>query len=304
VNTLAAGIGYVDLLFQGRANVIATALLHGPGGVTIVDPGPSSCNEALTGHLERQGARTTDIEAIVLTHIHLDHAGATGLLVRQNPRVMVYVHEIGAKHMIDPTKLLDSASRLYGSEMDRLWGAVLPVPEERIQRLAGGERIRVSGHDLSVAHTPGHASHHVSYLEGASGIAFVGDTAGIQIGAGSFVLPPTPPPDIDLDLWRGSLAVIEAWHPSTLFLTHFGPSASVSPHLRELEEQLVAVADMVRRSLAVEGTDDDRFASFAKEFGVHLRRNLGEERAATYEKAAPFRFNWQGLARYWRKSKS
>ena len=226
--TLASGLSYIDLNFQDRPRVIATVVVHGPGGVTLIDPGPSTTLPVLTRELERAGIAMADVTSLLLTHIHLDHAGATGTLVRAHPRLRVYVHEKGAPHMVDPTKLLASATRLYGDDMDRLWGEVRPVPAEAIVALAGGERITASARDLDVAYTPGHASHHVSYFSADSGIAFVGDTAGIRVTPGGFVLPPTPPPDVDLEAWRDSLRRIEAWSPQTLFLTHFGPSAPLA----------------------------------------------------------------------------
>src|SRR4029077_13881059 len=172
-----AGISFVDLQFQGTPRIIATAVLQGPGGVALLDPGPTSTWPTLSAALERAGIALGDITAIVLTHIHLDHAGVTGTLVRQNPNLRVFVHEKGAPHMIDPAKLLASATRLYGDAIDRLWGEVRPVPAGNIVALAGGERITASGRELEVAYTPGHASHHVSYFGADSGIAFVGDTA-------------------------------------------------------------------------------------------------------------------------------
>src|SRR5580765_2262636 len=163
MDTLAAGISFVDLQFQGTPRIIATAVLQGPGGVALLDPGPTSTWPTLSAALERAGISLGDITAIVLTHIHLDHAGVTGTLVRQNPNLRVFVHEKGAPHMIDPAKLLASASRLYGDAMDRLWGEVRPVPSDAIIVVKEGDRIEAGGRRLDVAYTPGHASHHVSY---------------------------------------------------------------------------------------------------------------------------------------------
>jgi len=301
MKTLASGIGYIDLQFLGQPDVIATAVIHGPGGVALVDPGPATCLDTLEQALASHGMGVLDVRQIILTHIHLDHAGATGSLVRKNPAIAVYVHARGARHLIDPSRLLDSATRLYGDDMQRLWGDVLPVPADRVTSLEGGERVPASNRELDVAYTPGHASHHVSYFDRASGVAYVGDTAGVRTAQADYVLPPTPPPDIDLEVWRESLARIEAWGSSTLFLTHCGPAAEPASHLRRLDEQLTIVGEMVRRSLTLEDTDEDRFASFAEEFGRHLRRQLPAATAARYERAAPLSYNWQGLARYWRK---
>src|SRR5262245_8058833 len=225
MQTLAAGMSYCDALFQGLPRIIAPALLHGAGGAAIVDPGPTSTLATVRGELETAGVRIADLTAILLTHIHLDHAGATGSLVRENPRIRVFVHEKGAPHMADPAKLLASAARLYGDAMDRLWGAFEPVPRDSMVVLRGGERIEAGGRALEVAYTPGHASHHVSYFSADTGIAFVGDTAGVKLLPDAFVLPATPPPDVDLELWSESFRIIDAWRPDALFLTHFGPSS-------------------------------------------------------------------------------
>jgi len=301
MNTLAPGISYVDVNFIGVPGIIATAVLHGPGGVALIDPGPTSTLPALRAALEKAGIGLTDVRSIVLTHIHLDHAGATGTIVHEHPGVRVYVHEKGAPHMIDPGKLLASATRLWGADMDRLWGEVRPVPTEVVVSLAGGERIDAAGRDLTVAYTPGHASHHVSFYNADSGVAFVGDTAGICLGRGGFVLPPTPPPDIDPEAWRASLTLIEGWGADTLFITHFGAHAPAHAHLTEMADHITLLANLVRASLARPGDDESREAWFTDEVRRELRRRLPEDNARAYEVAGRFDLNWKGLARYWRK---
>jgi glyoxylase-like metal-dependent hydrolase (beta-lactamase superfamily II) len=302
MNTLASGIGYFDLNFQGRSRVIATAVLQGTGGVAIVDPGPSSSLPAMRAALHAAGLSLRDVTDIVLTHIHLDHAGATGTLVAEQPQLRVWVHELGAPHLVAPEKLLASAARLYGDAMDRLWGEVRPVPPGVIRTLAGGERISAGGRDWDVAYTPGHASHHVSYFDAGSGIAFVGDAAGIRLPE-SYVLPPTPPPDIDLELWSDSLRRIEEWRPETLFVTHFGPSSPSGAHLMEMRSHLELVGRLAEESLGREGTDEVREAWFSDRLRRELRRRVGEV-AGTYEFAGRFDLNWRGLARYWRKKRA
>ncbi len=299
--TLAAGLSYLDLRFYGVEGVIASVILHGPGGVAIIDPGPSSTLPALRAGLDRAGIALADVRAILLTHIHLDHAGAAGTLVRENPALRVYVHETGAPHMVDPAKLVASATRLWGDEMDRLWGDMRPVPAGNLVTLRGGERLTAGGRDLDVAYTPGHASHHVSYFSADTGIAFVGDTAGVRLQAGRFIVPPTPPPDIDLDAWRDSVARISAWRPETLFLTHFGPFAPVAAHLTELADHLEHTSGLVKVSLARPGTDEDREAWFTDEIRRELRWRMTESDAQAYEVAGRFDLSWRGLARYWRK---
>jgi glyoxylase-like metal-dependent hydrolase (beta-lactamase superfamily II) len=299
--TLASGVSYLDLRFRGVPRIIATAVLHGPGGVALVDPGPSSTLPVLRRELEQAGISMSDVRTLVLTHIHLDHAGATGTLVHQHPGLRVYVHEKGAPHMVDPEKLLASATRLYGDAMDTLWGEVRPVPASAITALKGGERISAGGRDLEVAYTPGHASHHVSYFSADSGLAFVGDTAGVRLNPGGFNLPPTPPPDIDLEIWRDSLARIGRWGADTLFVTHFGPHQSAAAHLSDVADRIEWVSGLAKASLVHDGTDEDREAWFADEIRRELVRRASDADANAYEIAGRFDLNWRGLARYWRK---
>ena len=302
MHTITRGIHYADLDFQGRKRVITTAVIDSPGGVTIVDPGPTSCLETFRAVLKDHGFTVSDIATILLTHIHLDHAGASGTLVKENPGIAVYVHERGARHMVDPSKLIASATRLYGEEMDRLWGEFLPVPESNVRRLAGGERIPVADRELDVAYLPGHASHHVGYFDRSSGVAFVGDTAGVRTGNELFALPPTPPPDIDVEVWKKSIETIRDWRPSTLFVTHFGPHEEADAHLDVLLDHLDAIALMGRRSLEVEAaSDEDRMRAFVDELRRYLQRYLPPSEAALYGHAAPLSQCWLGLARYWRK---
>jgi glyoxylase-like metal-dependent hydrolase (beta-lactamase superfamily II) len=300
MNTLASGIGYLDVHFLGMQEVIATGVFSGPTGVALVDPGPTSSLAGLTAGLESAGISWQDVTTLLITHIHLDHSGACGTLVRDHPGLRIYVHERGAPHMVNPEKLLASATRLYGRDMDILWGEVLPVPERNLRILRGGERIEEGGRTLEVAYTPGHASHHVSFFARDAGIAFVGDTAGVRLPGGS-VIPPTPPPDIDLEAWHESLARVEQWHADTLFLTHFGPAAPVDPHLSALSERLDATGLLVKESLGREGTDEEREAWFIEEARLALRRMMNESDARRYEAAGRFDLNWRGLARYWRK---
>jgi glyoxylase-like metal-dependent hydrolase (beta-lactamase superfamily II) len=224
-----------------------------------------------------------------------------GTLVHENPRLRVLVHEKGAPHMASPEKLIASAARLYGDAMDRLWGEIRPVPPAAMSALKGGERIDAAGHAIDVAYTPGHASHHVSFFAGDAGIAFVGDTAGIRIPPKGFVLPATPPPDVDLEAWRDSLARIRAWQPHTMFLAHFGPSTSVGLHLSELAERIETSSALVKKSLARDESDEAREAWFVEEVRRELGHHVGDLDTRVYELADRFDLNWRGLARYHRK---
>ena len=299
---LAPGIDYVDVNFLGFPNIIATAVLHGPGGVALIDPGPTTSLQNLTAALERSGLRLSDVRHILLTHIHLDHGGAAGTLVKAHPHIEVFVHERGAPHLADPARLLASASRLYGPDMDRLWGEFLAVPSASLRVLKGGERIDVAGRTLEVAYTPGHASHHVSYFEPSSRIAFVGDTAGIRRGSGQYVMPASPPPDVDLELWRVSEARILQWEPDTLFLTHFGPYHGARQHFQALMDRLVEWSRLAFRLVSDQAlSEEEREERFVAEAVQDLRRAVGVEEAERYSRAGSIAYSWQGLARYWRK---
>jgi glyoxylase-like metal-dependent hydrolase (beta-lactamase superfamily II) len=298
---LSSGIGFLDLNFQQMPRIIATAVLHGPGGVALIDPGPSSALPALRRQLSDAGIAMSDVTMLLLTHIHLDHAGASGTLVREQPDLQVYVHEAGAPHLVNPEKLVASATRLWGAQMDTLWGEVLAVPGDQLTILTGGEQLRVGGRRLEVEHTPGHASHHVSYFCAESGLAFVGDATGVRLAPQEYVVPPTPPPDIDIEQWHSSLQKIEAWRPDTLFLTHFGPSASTGTHLAEFRANLELTSNLVKSSLGRDGSDADREAWFVDQYRQQLVRTLGRLETAAYETASGLDLCWRGLARYWRK---
>src|SRR6266542_370771 len=302
MTTLAAGLDYIDLNFLRVPEIIATAILHSASGVALVDPGPSTTLDNLKGSLERKGMSLRDVRQILLTHIHLDHAGGTGSLVRENPEIEVFVHERGAPHMIDPSKLMASAGRLYGGEMERLWGEFVPVPSDRIRVLKGEERITVAGRELHVAYTPGHASHHVSFFDRSTRMAFCGDTAGIRRHGLGYIMPPTPPPDIDLEAWRASVDRILQWDPDTLSLTHFGPVHGARPHFQGMMENLESWSQMVRRLIANSSLDDDqRQRAFLDEALTGIKRKVGEHEAEQYGRAGRLDYSWQGLSRYWRK---
>lgn len=301
MNPIADGIHLVDVMHLGNPHVIAAGVLDLGSGLAIVDPGPESSLANLTNALEKSGRRLQDVRYLLLTHIHLDHAGATGAIVRRHPGIVVYVHERGAPHLVDPSRLLDSAGRLYGADMYRLWGDVVPVPGENLRPLKGGERLALGPVALEVAYTPGHAWHHVSYLHLATGTAFVGDTAGIRISGRDYILPPTPPPDIELDTWRASVDRLAAWKPERLFLTHFGASDAVEPHLQEFNRRLAQWSEWVRASLAQPGDDAAHAAAFVNAVGADVRQRLSAADAKRFEQGAGLRFCWYGLARYWRK---
>lgn len=269
----------IDLLHLGRRRVIGCWQL----GDVLIDPGPTSCLPALLEALDGLRPR-----AVLLTHIHLDHAGASGSLVERWPELEIYVHSRGAAHLAQPERLLQSARRLYGEDMDRLWGAMVPVPEANLRVLEGGEEIL--GGAYEVIYTPGHASHHVSYLH--DGTAFVGDVAGVRITPRSLTIPPTPPPDIDVEAWQDSIELIRARRPRRLAITHFGSAQDVDTQLDEVSRRLVAWAAIAR--------ERDREAFIAT---IQEEIAAGSEAAvaAVYAQAAPAEQIYMGLERYWRK---
>jgi glyoxylase-like metal-dependent hydrolase (beta-lactamase superfamily II) len=268
----------IDLMHLGQPRVIGTWL----DDDVIVDCGPTSTVDTLL-----EGLGDVVPSALLLTHIHFDHAGAAGTLVRRWPELPVYVHERGARHMADPERLYNSAKRLYGDDMERRWGPMLPVPQENLRVLAGGETVLGR---YQVAYTPGHASHHVSYLR--DGTAFVGDVGGVRITPESITIPPTPPPDIDVEAWHASVATVRAWAPERLAMTHFGESTDVTAQLDELEARLDAWAQIARAG------DRDRFIEAIQS---EIQREGSREQAAQYQQAAPAEQLYAGYERYWSK---
>jgi glyoxylase-like metal-dependent hydrolase (beta-lactamase superfamily II) len=250
----------------------------------LVDPGPQSTAATLLAGLPDGWAP----ERILLTHIHFDHAGATGRLLERFPDAEVWVHEVGAPHLIDPTRLVASARRIYGDDFDRLWGQVVAVPAEHVRVLSGGESID----GWEVAYTPGHARHHVAYLHGATRTAFCGDVAGVRILDGP-TFPPTPAPDIDVEAWHASIARVEAWDPLALAVTHFGRFSDVEHQLEALRATLDEFAALAR------DLDDPGYARAVRDWVGE--RTSGAITKAAYERANPPETLHAGLARYWAK---
>ena len=249
----------------------------------IVDPGPASTVETLLSGLDG-----VEPQALMLTHVHLDHAGATGVLVRRFPGLRVYVHERGAPHLVDPSRLLRSARQLYGDDMDRLWGEVAAVPEENVTALAGGERVE----GFRVAYAPGHAAHHVVYLHEASGDAYLGDVGGVRVPPADHTVAPTPPPDIDLEAWERSLDAVADWSPNRLCLTHFGRCDDPEAQLERVRAALARQGELAR-----DGDED----SFVGRLEADLYAAVDSEVAERLIQAAPPDQLWLGLERYWRK---
>jgi glyoxylase-like metal-dependent hydrolase (beta-lactamase superfamily II) len=269
----------IDLQHAGAARTVGVYLLETSAGLALFDCGPSSCIPALKAGLAERGHELGDVKHLLLSHIHLDHAGAAGALVREQPGLQVWVSEVGAPHVVDPARLERSARRLYGETFDELWGELAPVPEGNIsvadERAVG----------LEVFAAPGHASHHICYFDGTT--LYAGDAAGVRIQPSRFVFPPTPPPDIDVEAWYRTFEQIERRAPERLALIHFGVADDVARHLTELRERLDTWAGRVER-----GASEEEFVAAA-------RRDLPPEEADHYDRAMPFWQSYAGLKRYW-----
>ncbi len=275
----------IDTLHLGRRRWICCWQV----GEVLVDPGPTLSLDRVLAELDGWQP-----QAILLTHIHFDHAGGTGSLMRRFPRLEVYVHERGAPHMINPERLWASASQLYGEDkMLAMWGEFVPVPEDRLHVLSGGETLRIGGDSFEVAYTPGHAKHHVCYLH--EGTAFVGDVGGVRIEADTPTLPPTPPPDIDVEAWHHSLELIRDWRPQRLAITHFGSYEDPERQLDELAERLDRWAESAR-----DQRRDDWIASVRED----VRAAVSAEDFDSFMAAVPVDQAYAGLRRYWDKRES
>jgi glyoxylase-like metal-dependent hydrolase (beta-lactamase superfamily II) len=300
---ISTGLSYIDLKFLGEPGVVASTVVHG-ASVALIDPGPASTLSTLEEGLASAGIPFDAVTDVLLTHIHLDHAGGTGTLVARNPGIRVHVHESGAPHLANPARLLASVTRLLGDDPVKVWGECLPVPAAALRPLMGHETIEAAGRRFEVAYTPGHASHHVSFLEPDARVAFVGDTAAMKMVPDGYVLPPTPPPDIDLPLWRASLDRIRRWGADTLFLTHFGPVRAPDVHLATVEANLGTMMGLAEASLDRSDSEAEQQAWFEAQLRRELRRTMTEVDVHAYEVAGRFDWSWRGLVRALRKQLS
>lgn len=294
------GFWQLDLGFQHRAGVVAAYLLAGEGELALIETGPSSCRANLEAGLAQAGFGISDLTHALVTHIHLDHAGAAGPLAQANPRLKVVVHPFGAPHMVDPSKLVASATRIYGDRMDELWGDFAPIPEERLHVPIDGEVIKVAGRRLMAAFTPGHAHHHIAYIDLASRYGFTGDVGGIRMTGTDYVVAPTPPPDLDRGLWEASIARLRAMDLSRVYLTHVGGSSDVARHLDGLEASLAEFLAIGARELDAGTALDDLTAMLH----ARMAEELGEVHPGTLvnlEWATPSYMATLGLVRWHRK---
>ncbi|MDF2703193.1 MAG: beta-lactamase-like protein [Rubrobacteraceae bacterium] len=289
----------IDLNFLGAEEIIASFLLLGDGSAAIVETGPATCLDSLGDGLGEHGVSAEDVHQVFLTHIHLDHAGASGHLAELLPNATFYVHEVGVPHLVDPSKLWKSATRIYGERMEELWGEARPVPENRIEVLKGGEELEAADGILSAHYTPGHAYHHLAYLEPDSGALFAGDVAGIRLPGQSYVRPPTPPPEIDLEAWVRSIEEMRRISPQSLCPTHFGRFDDVERHLGELEQRLQSwvlfVGERIEAGAGREEIADDLRREGDAEM---LAEGATPEESGRYDLAGDYPTLVDGLMRY------
>ncbi|MCX7993573.1 MAG: MBL fold metallo-hydrolase [Fimbriimonadales bacterium] len=289
----------IDLQFLGYPLAIAAYLLDDGNEAALVEVGATSTAETLLREVQARGVALQRVRHLVVTHIHLDHAGALGWLLQRLPHATAYVHPIGAPHLIDPSRLISSASRLYGEMMERLWGEVIPVPQERLRVVRDGERLQVAGRTLLAIDTPGHARHHHAYLDEATGILFAGDIAGVRMPGTTYVRPPTPPPELDIEAWQVSLAKLRALPIQQLALTHFGIFSDVERHLNELETRLLNWA-VFTRELIEQGVSESVLMQRLRDYGNDEMRQQGVD-PSSYDLGAGYELIALGYARYWRK---
>ena len=293
-------IDIMDLGFMETEEIIASFLLTGEDSAALVETGPTTCVENLMQGLRDRGVAPEDIEQVFLTHIHLDHSGASGNLTELLPNATFYVHEVGYPHLVDPSTLLKSAARIYGEEnMYEMFGEPQPVPEDRLEELKGSEEIEAAGGLLVAHYTPGHAYHHLAYLEPRSGMLFTGDVAGVRLPGQSYVKPPTPPPEVDVEAWKGSIETIRKIAPASLCPTHFGSYEDVERHLSELEQRLEDWMLLVEERMDEERSQEDIAEELeAKGDEEMLREGAGPEESERYELAANYEMLVAGLMRY------
>ena len=276
----------VDLGFQGWDKVVYAYLLVSPDDLALIETGPTSTLPALFAGIEAAGFHPAQLSKIFVSHIHLDHSGGAGAIVREQPGVQVFVHPVGAPHLINPDRLVNSAGRLYGDRMDALWGEVVPVPRERVVPLADGETLEAAGHVLSVLFSPGHASHHVAFWEPNLGAVFTGDVGGVRMPGSNYVLPPAPPPDLAPDDWAVSTDRLRQTGPRHLYLTHGGPFDDVGEHLDQLMPNLAEVEEICRVAM-LNGADDDEVTDLIQ---THSEQRIGP--VATEDPGIVQRYGW------------
>jgi glyoxylase-like metal-dependent hydrolase (beta-lactamase superfamily II) len=295
------GVFLLDHHFRGSPGVIASYLVSDGDALTLIETGPASTLETLLAGVRQAGFDPEDIERVVVTHIHLDHAGGAGSMLRVLPRARLYVHPMGAPHMIDPAKLMSSATRIYDDLMGPLWGEMVPVPQDRLDVLDDRAELRTGARTLRAYDTPGHANHHLALHDPDTDSVFTGDVAGVRLDGTSHLRPPTPPPEFSPEKWQKSVAILRTLEPRRLYLTHFGGYDDVAWHLDELLSRMWFWAGLVGGRLATgEEAATASHALRAME-DVTLARTGDTSLLRRYEEAGNYRMSVDGIARWWRK---
>lgn len=302
VTQLTPNTWQISLPFQGESEIIGSYLLAGSNELAIIDPGPASTLEHLLGAILQVGFDPLDVTHLLVTHVHLDHAGAVGSLVRRLPKAQVYVHRKGAPHLLDTRKVVASASRIYGERMYELWGDIEPTPDQRLRVLDGDEVLNVAGRRLEVHYTPGHAVHHIIFFDVHSGELFAGDVAGVRLQGVDYVRPPTPPPDLDLEAWSASMDLMKRLQPDILYIGHFGAIKDTPRHLARLREKLYAWGDFILAAMRTGKDEAEIIHMLIKHTEPELERIAHDAHAlARYEIATNYPMTVQGYMRYWKK---
>lgn len=295
----APGVVRIDHGWLGTPGLIASYLVGEGRDLALIEAGPAVTADTLLAGIRAAGADPASVRHLLLTHIHLDHAAGTGVLLESMPHARVVVHPRGAKHLADPSRLLASATRIYGRLMDRLWGAMLPVPADRMDPAPDGTVIRVGGRTLVALDTPGHAGHHLSFHDPGAGLVFTGDVAGVRLPGSGYVRPPTPPPEFEPELWRASIARLRGTNARMLLPTHFGGFTDAERHLGELQARLDEWTGWAR-SGAAPVDDRDAFTAALRERGDAGIRAAGggDEAVERYEMAVPYGMMADGILRW------
>lgn len=302
VTRLDDGLSLIDLNFQGHPHVIGAYLLEDAGERALIETGPTSTLDALLSGLKELDVAPESLSKLLVTHIHLDHAGAAGTFIKRFPQATLYLHDVGTRHMIDPAKLWSSAGRIYGDMMEPLWGSIEPIPEEKTVSLHDGDMVTVGNRALTAVYTPGHASHHIAFHDAERETVFTGDVAAVRLPGMSYVRPPTPPPDIDLGLWDQSIQRIRDLHPRFLNLTHFGPFTDVERHLQETHDRLHAWADLLRRAQESGQGRPELVDNLMFHGNTEIMQETDSaEVVAEYELATPYGMTVDGYLRYFKK---
>lgn len=300
---LADGLGMIDLNFRNEPNLIASYVIDTSDGLVVIETGPANAAERLLEGIRQLGLDPANLRHVVVTHVHLDHAGAAGALLEQFPEAQLYVHQRGARHMIDPSRLLDSAGRVYGAQMDALWGVMKACPAERVTEVDEGDVLHFGDLKLDVLYTPGHASHHASFVAQEQGVLFAGDVAGVRIPPSKLVFPPTPPPDINIELWHESINKLRKVSSERLLLTHFGPVSDVSEHLDQLDVRLDRWTELVS-NMQQEGLERQQIADRLADDASAAMQAAGEstEAQGSVSNVTPYGMAVDGLTRYLHKN--